>query len=292
MIGPIEDRTWDVAAKASKILETTTSGSVASTSTCSTPEGGPGPVRAVTTRSRASTELAHHAGTSGGWVDILGGIPGCDLVIATGPPQYRVHNVQFSEDRPATGYEWALFVQEPGRRDHWVLKIGVRATAQTLRGAGDYTLNFAWDPEDPRYFTDTPTYYPAHEYSFQTEYSPRLGVSFDPGDNGKTKIYASAARYFERVPADLAARQFSQSTGLQEMRFSDPYLTTRAPGPIYAGGLNQSYVMDGTRLPYMDEATLGWQQLLRPDLSLEVRGIYRTRAVCSRTSTTPPRRAC
>jgi len=103
-----------------------------------------------------------------------------------------------------------------------------------------------------------------------------LGVSFDPGGNGKTKIYASAARYFERVPADLAARQFSQSTGLQEMRFSDPYLTTRAPGPIYAGGLNQSYVMDGTRLPYMDEATLGWQQLLRPDLSLEVRGIYRT----------------
>ena len=80
-------------------------------------------------------------GLSGGWVDILGGIPGCDAcVIATGPPQYRVHNVQFSEDRPTTGYEWALFVQDTWSiGDHWVLKMGVRATAQTLRGAGDYT---------------------------------------------------------------------------------------------------------------------------------------------------------
>jgi hypothetical protein len=50
-------------------------------------------------------------GLSGGWVDVFGGITGCDAcVIATGPPQYRVHNVQFSEDRPTTGYEWALFV--------------------------------------------------------------------------------------------------------------------------------------------------------------------------------------
>ncbi len=32
---------------------------------------------------------------------------------------------------------------------------------------------------------------------------------------------------------------------------------------------------DGTKLPYVDEFVLGWQQLIRPDLSIEVRGIYR-----------------
>jgi len=278
-IGPIEDRTWDLAAKASKILgdHDLKFGGEYFDLQYTQGEAWSGPRRDYSFPRVDGTSFTMR-GLSGGWVDVFGGITGCDAcVIATGPPQYRVHNVQFSEDRPTTGYEWALFVQDTWSiGDHWVLKMGVRATAQTLRGAGDYTLNFAWDPSDPRYFTDTPTYYPAHEYSFRPEYSPRLGVSFDPGGNGKTKIYASTARYFERVPADLAARQFSQSTYLWEMRFSDPQLTTRAPGPIYAGGLNQSYVMDGTRLPYMDEATLGWQQLLRPDLSLEVRGIYRT----------------
>ena len=58
------------------------------------------------------------------------------------------------------------------------------------------------------------------------EWSPRVGVTFDPGADGKTKFQFNYARYFQRVPNDLAVRQFSNEVGTTTFTFYDPYLTS------------------------------------------------------------------
>jgi hypothetical protein len=90
----------------------------------------------------------------------------------------------------------------------------------------------------------------------------------------------NAARYYERVPNDLAVRSLSNEAGLGQMSWNDWSLTGGGPSPAnqttrgrVTGGTTS--VADGTKLPYVDEYVLGWQQELGRDVSYEVRGIYR-----------------
>lgn len=234
--------------------------------------------------------------TSGGLVQVRGGIPGCtdcgfshidNSTAATARatnPFYRVTRARFSpSDDPVTGSETAIFLQDTWSvNDKWVIKLGVRSTSQKLAGGSTFTLGTGE--------------FPSNSFKFKTEFSPRLGVSFDPMANGKTKLYANYARYFERIPADLAVRQFSNEVGTSRASFRSPDLTNQF-GVVLMQGLEPGVVCGqdsriaklnanlpetskirctgASRLPYVDELVLGWQQLLRPDLSVEVRGIYR-----------------
>jgi hypothetical protein len=124
-------------------------------------------------------------------------------------------------------------------------------------------------------YTNTPQTYTSGSYKFGTEWSPRIGLSFDPNGDGKSKIFMHGARYFQRVPADLAVRQFSNEIGTSNFEFTDPGLTNWRGTSISLQGLGQTRVENGTKLPYVDELTLGWEQLIRPDLSFSIRGVYR-----------------
>ncbi|MFN7966572.1 MAG: TonB-dependent receptor [Acidobacteriota bacterium] len=211
--------------------------------------------------------------TSGGLVQVRGGIPGCTIcTFSVGSPLYRVTRARFTQsDTPVKGTEQAIFLQDTWSiNDKWVVKLGVRTTSQELKGSGSFTIGAKqFDP---------------NTFKFKTEFSPRVGVSFDPSANGKTKIYLNYARYFERVPADLAVRQFSNEVGVSRASFTDPDLT-RQTGGVTIQGASEGVVcgQPGTerlctgksRLPYQDEIVIGWQQQLRPDLSMEVRGFYR-----------------
>ncbi|MBP7148786.1 MAG: TonB-dependent receptor [Acidobacteria bacterium] len=216
--------------------------------------------------------------TSGATVTIRGGIPGCDACAfsnSAAPVQYRVTRARFNPlQEPVTGEELAFFVQDTWTlNDQWVVKLGLRSSSQELAGSGGFTFPLAVN--EFGLFTDDPTTYNPRTYKFDTEISPRVGVSFDPWANGKTKLFANYARYFERVPADLAVRQFSNEIGVSVFTFADPDLTVRLSNAVATQGLEPGVVADDTKLPYVDEIVVGWQQLLRPDLSLEVRGIYR-----------------
>jgi hypothetical protein len=211
--------------------------------------------------------------TSGAIVQVRGGIPGCTVcTFSVGSPLYRVTRARFSpSDDPVEGEETALFVQDTWTiNDKWIVKLGVRSSSQELRGAGAFTLG------------DT-TFEP-NSFKFKTEFSPRVGFTFDPKANGKTKFSMNYARYFERIPADLAVRQFSNEVGATSLNFRDPELTNQAnqgfiqgaAAGIVCGGRGDDGICTGeSRLPYVDELVIGWEQLLRPDLAVTVRGIYR-----------------
>ncbi len=224
---------------------------------------------------------------SGATVSIRGGynyrdaegglvVPCSGCAFSVGFPQYRTTRARFNPTaEPTKASDLSFFLQDTWTiNDSWVLKVGVRTTTQKLEGSGAFTLDFA--RAGGGLYTDTPTTYNPNSYDFPTEWSPRVGVTWDPGADGKTKIAFNFARYFQRVPNDLAVRQFSNEVGTTTFTFTDPYLTTptstNAPN---VQGIDLGIVQDGTKLPYVDEYVLGWQQLLRPDLSIEIRGIYR-----------------
>ncbi len=233
--------------------------------------------------------------TTGALVQVRNGIPGCSLCnFSTGNPQYRTTRTGFNPiSAPVEGTEASLFLQDTWNiNDKWVVKLGVRSSQQKLDGgASSFVLPLRSDPVTGA-ITNENTLYSPNSYSFKTELSPRLGVSFDPRANGKTKLYANFARYFERVPADLAVRQFANQVGTTTARFRDPELTFPNVGiqpnlqgaqPGVVCGQRQAVnpatgeplCTGNSRLPYVDEVIVGWQQLVRPDLSVEVRGIYR-----------------
>jgi len=209
----------------------------------------------------------------GGYVDPC---TGCEFSV--GYPQYRTTRARFNpEAPPTTATDLAFFIQDTWTiTDQWMVKIGLRTTSQELKGSGGFTLDLA--RSGTGYYTDTPTKYNPNSYKFSTEVSPRVGVTWDPGADGKTKLQFNYARYFQRVPNDLAVRQFSNEVGTTTFTFYDPYLTAeqyRIGGSPNLQGIDLGVVADNTKLPYVDEFVLGWQQLIRPDLSVEVRGIYR-----------------
>lgn len=233
--------------------------------------------------------------TTGALVQVRNGIPDCSIcTFSTGNAQYRTTRTGFNPlSNPVDASEQALFIQDTWQvNDKWVVKFGVRSTTQELDGgANSFTLPISQDPVTGVITNDTTLYAP-NSFKFKTEFSPRLGVTFDPKANGKTKLYANYARYFERVPADLAVRQFGNQVGTTSARFRDPNLSFpnvgvqpnlqgAQPGVVcgqdraVVAGTNRPLCTGESRLPYVDELVVGWQQLLRPDLSIEVRGIYR-----------------
>jgi hypothetical protein len=215
--------------------------------------------------------------TSGVLVDVRGGIPDCgNCAVSTGNPYYRVTRGRFSPvPGPVSGEEVAFFLQDTWNiSDKFTLKLGVRSTQQELTGSEGFTLNFTQLSSSS--FSQDPSVFMPGSYKFDTEWSPRVGFSYDPWGDGKGKAFLHYARYFERVPADLAVRQFSNEVGTSFFEFTDPDLTNpRAGRPIFLQGTSPGRVEDGTKLPYVDEFVLGWEQLIRPDLSFSVRGIFR-----------------
>lgn len=186
----------------------------------------------------------------------------------------------FPTPPPTKTKDTGLFI-----KDTWSItprvsfKFGLRATRQKIEGSGGFSLplNAARQPI-------TTTYSPG-SYTFDWGYSPMLGVTFDVFGNGKSKFYANARRMYERIPNDLAVRSLSNEVGLSRYRWnaydyasgtpSSPRVLTIGDDPIFFQGLSTTEIEPGTKLPYVDEVLLGWQQEVGKDLSIEVRAIYR-----------------
>jgi hypothetical protein len=111
-------------------------------------------------------------------------------------------------------------------------------------------------------------------------------MTWDTKGDGRSKLYANVARYYERVPNDLAIRALSNEAGFGTVTYNNWDLNGETGGIVgapdwqsarnlgsFRGG--KTRVEDGTKLPYVDELVLGWQQELGRDISVELRGIYR-----------------
>ena len=101
----------------------------------------------------------------------------------TGPDEYFIQDAQRAQ---STSSNFGVFVQDSWSiADKVTLNLGVRYDAQYLFG-DDGKLGLA----------------------LPNEWSPRIGVVYDFTQQGRSKLFANYARYYESIPLDLVDRAF------------------------------------------------------------------------------------
>ena len=138
--------------------------------------------------------LDHSSGFSGGAsaaeLEVDGYIDASRYGYLTAPD--RETDVSIVRSRSKSVF-FGAFVQDSWSiLDRVTLNAGVRFDAQTLYGSRDVVA-----------------------VTFPHEWSPRVGLIWDPTQQGRAKLYASYARYFENVPLDLADRGFGTEVTIE-----------------------------------------------------------------------------
>jgi hypothetical protein len=126
--------------------------------------------------------------------------------------------------------------------------------------------------------------------------SPRLGVIWDPANNGRSKVYANYGRFYENIPMDINFRAFGGELQLDANNL-DPtptnftvgtpcagtnrigcvlnFAATGKPFRFLGGGSNIEPVDPNLKGQYIDEYLLGSDYEIAPNLAVGVKGTYR-----------------
>ncbi len=132
-----------------------------------------------------------------------------------------------------------FFIQDTWQIGRLTIRPGVRYERQTLTGAepgvnGAPNLCFEGDSR-PGAGDGTGAAFPC-TFTWDKNWAPRVGVTYDITGNGRSKIYASWGRFYARIPNDLAARAMSADTGITRQNYRDAALTQPvANGVLFAG---------------------------------------------------------
>jgi hypothetical protein len=114
------------------------------------------------------------------------------------------------------------------------------------------------------------------QIDLKKDYAPRLGFIWDPSQQGKSKVYGSYGRYYEQIPMDLVIRSFSFERQARIFNFS---ASSTAPDPMAGdsaifGGFTEP-ADPNLRNQYINEALLGYEREVAPDVAVGIKGIYR-----------------
>jgi hypothetical protein len=135
-------------------------------------------------------------------------------------------------------------------------------------------LGLRWDGEDIRNFLGDTV------LRLRKAWQPRLGVVWDPWQDGRTKLYGFAGRFSYAFPTILAVSAFHGNTIFETYNF-DPVSVVQDSNVIHhsgvagGGGTVGDPVDAGLRSPYQDELTLGIERMLDPTLLVSLKGTYR-----------------
>jgi len=167
-----------------------------------------------------------------------------------------------SADARAQVLDYSLYAQ-----DTWAVGPGLTVNA-----------GLRWDGET------TKNYRGAVVLRFDDQWQPRLGVAWDPWQDGKTKIYVSAGRFSYALPTAAVANGFGEFTVRLSYNFDkygvvqDPNVFMHGetlPDPQFGAGPFGPRVDAGVRATYQDELTVGIERLLSPTLTVGLKGSYR-----------------
>ncbi len=86
----------------------------------------------------------------------------------------------------------------------------------------------------------------AQQYVFNDNWSPRLGINFDPKGDRKSKIFFNFGRYTQSLPEDAAIRSLGQELDIYGVNFA----------PLSDGNGNAVLNANGTVTPVLDAAHL------------------------------------
>ncbi|MEO6259391.1 MAG: hypothetical protein ABIP63_03540, partial [Thermoanaerobaculia bacterium] len=122
-------------------------------------------------------------------------------------------------------------------------------------------------------------------------YAPRVGVIWDPSNNGRSKLYANYGRFFESVPLDINLRSFGGEISVQTNNldpvaghFTPGTVGTAASGGVPSQGGGKAFrFLGGTTVPvdpnlkgqYINEYLAGYDYEIAPNFAVGVKGTYR-----------------
>jgi hypothetical protein len=108
-----------------------------------------------------------------------------------------------------------------------------------------------------------------------TNISPFLGLAWDPGKNGKTKLAFAAGRHYNNLPLNVPLIELEPATA--DVRFNIDPRTRRvlALGDSVNPGVNVMTVDHDLRTPYQDELLLSFERELARELSLRLTYVRR-----------------
>ncbi|HTY40734.1 MAG TPA: TonB-dependent receptor [Thermoanaerobaculia bacterium] len=113
------------------------------------------------------------------------------------------------------------------------------------------------------------------------EWQPRVGVVWDPWNDGRTRAYASVGRFYDALPLDFAKSFGIPTYNVSTFNF-DPLGTAQAlgvvkhPDPLITGNDYATPVDAGLKGIYQDELTVGFERALTPTLAVGLKGTYRS----------------
>ncbi len=119
------------------------------------------------------------------------------------------------------------------------------------------------------------------QINLNKDYAPRLGFSWDPRNDHRTRVFGSYGRYYEQIPMDLVIRSFSFERQPRIVNY-DPRST--APNPAAESDYGTpSAILGGFTEPsdpnlknqYMNEILLGADREVFTNVSFGIKGIYR-----------------
>ncbi len=142
---------------------------------------------------------------------------------------------------------------------------------------GNLTLSFGvrWDRQE---IFDASG---AKQIDLKDDYAPRFGFIWDPGRDGRSRVYGSYGRFYEQLPMDLVIRSFSYERQPRIINYSPTSNLPDAQAEADFG--TDSAILGGFTEPsdpnlenqYITEYLLGYERQLLPDVAVGVKGIYR-----------------
>ncbi|HXV77379.1 MAG TPA: TonB-dependent receptor [Candidatus Polarisedimenticolaceae bacterium] len=111
-----------------------------------------------------------------------------------------------------------------------------------------------------------------------TNPAPRLALSWDPWSNGKTKVFATAGRYYDKIFLGVPLIELNPpTTNLNFESFIDPNNGRRVVqlNEAVKAAVNVNTVDRDLETPYNDEWTLGFEREIATETSLRVTYVNR-----------------
>lgn len=197
------------------------------------------------------TEVSKQSGGNGTWL-IYGNAA-------------RVRQVLYTQDAKVKSENMAIYLQDtweaiPG------LKLSYGARLESQRQLGSDGSEFL-------------------KFGLGDAFQPRVGLIYDPANDGKTKISLNYARYYEQMPQRMAMRQRGNEVYLLNYHTATAatYTTTGLPtyNPVpylvldYATPFTAIPIADGIKLPQRDEVVVGVDHTLSNGWLLGTHAKYR-----------------
>jgi outer membrane receptor protein involved in Fe transport len=109
-------------------------------------------------------------------------------------------------------------------------------------------------------------------------WAPRFGVIWDVANNGRSKAYANAGRFYENIPMDINIRSFGGELVCFCYNFSasPANLAPDPKAPRKSSLLGGATPVDpNLKGQYIDELLGGYEYEIRPNLAIGIKGTYR-----------------